>query len=102
MLVVNYQNKNERLTMNSVETADHAIAVDELKAQAKTPEDHAAIDAWKAELDEARENAKRELGAGTVKLVQQPDGSLATAQEHATMVSQGQDRSGASSAGRQV
>ena len=80
---------------------EHQVALNELRAEAHTPEDQAQVEAWKDEIDGMRQKALNQLGTDAVQLVQQPDGSIATGQEKAHAIAHGQELS-RSTAGRRV
>ncbi|MBA2278821.1 hypothetical protein H0V99_00040 [Candidatus Saccharibacteria bacterium] len=70
------------------------VDIDELRAQATTPEDHVYLNAEQTRLDEER---KATLGGATVdaaKLIELSDGSIATEQEVVASRERGEEPSG--------
>ena len=57
------------------------VAIDELRSDAKTPEDHAYLDAEQAKIEAERKQALGGDVIETAHLVQLQDGSVATEQE---------------------
>lgn len=74
--------------------------IDELRADAKSPEDHAYLDAEQAKLSEERLKALGGEVIETPHLVQLPDGSTATKQEVEAVQARGEEPSGPYNAGR--
>ena len=90
--------------MVPAETApsEHQVVLNDLKAEAQTPEDQAQVKAWQNEISQMRQKAMHQLGTNAVELIQQPDGTIATGQETAHAMANGQEASGLSTAGRRV
>jgi hypothetical protein len=70
------------------------LAVDDLRKDAKTPEDHAYLDAEQAKVESERAQALGGDVIATSKLVELPDGSTATEQEVQASRERGEDPSG--------
>lgn len=67
--------------MNQTEIQEHKTALRELGAEANSPEEAAILKEWQTELDEQRQAAEAQVGNKAIRLVQMPDGSLATEAE---------------------
>ncbi len=76
------------------------IALDELAAGAKTPEDLAQLDDWEREIADERGEVLGGTAADKPKLVVMPDGTIATKNEFERMVGKGDDLSGPYNKGR--
>ena len=73
-------------------------AIDDLQAHVTSPEDGATLEDWQREVDADRQAAELSLGNRAiegVKLVQLPDGSVATEKEVRDSQERGEERSGA-------
>ena len=65
------------------------VAINELRAEAKTPEDHAVLDEAQNELDQERAETLAHAGVAGMKLMEMPDGTLATQEDVKSIIDSG-------------
>ncbi len=91
------------MNQRTPETPAAQVAIDELSAEAKTPEEQKILDSWQKELEEERKAFFEGVANATLpELVQLPDGSITTKEAAEKEVKNGTPSKGAYDSGRRA